>query len=503
MLALSFWLAYVILPSLGDYPLLSDDEGEILFVAHTLATDGRLGTDLYQGIWNTDHRLFITPPVQSILIAGAFRSVGENIFNARVVSFLSALVVLWCVGYLARCWYGEGVMLTATFLLVSWRFINPARTARYDMTAVAWMWLTLVALNLYLHRRSARWILLTGIFAGLATLTQFFGGFILGVIALVLWREGRGRAANVRALLFFLIGLAILLAPYALYVFSDYDNFVLQTFVLKPARTRFGDWMFYAQNLANEMSRYGSVFARSVVHATTLTERVTASILLIAIGAAMVLLLRQLWREREASRRIVPLSLLVIGGSLALFDSAKVPYYAIALLPFVYIAVGMLWRAIYDLRATRAYRAMIIACSVLIAVGFMLRYSDALVADRIAAATTSPYPEMLARIRTELPRDARILTSARLAWGLRDFSVSATSLPALRARAARLDEWLAQTRTDHFVLDERMLIELEGDTEWNAQMAEIRVRCAARIAEWRDPSYQTIQIYRVRLPCAP
>ncbi len=502
MLALSFWLACVIVPSLNDYPLLSDDEGEILLVAHTLATDGRFGTDLFQGVWNTDHKMFLAPPVQSILIAGMFRVAGESIGVARAVSFLSALVVLWSVGYLARRWYGEGAMFAATFLLVSWSFINIARTARYDMTAVAWMWLTLVALDLYLRRRSFGFAFLTGLCAALATLTQFFGGFILVVVASALALELRARVWRERANLLLIIGFAVVFVPYAFYVFSDYQNFVIQTFVVKGARARFGDWTFYAQNLANEMSRYGSVAVRSVFRAPTLTGQITTWLLILSIAAACANLMRRLWRGQESSHWILPLSVVVIGASLALFDSTKVPLYVIALLPFVCIAVGGLWRDIFRAHKSRRFQTLIGACSVLVVASFMFRYYDAFVVDRQIAARVSPYQEMIEQIRIHLPRDARILTSARLAWGLNDFAVSATAMPALRARAASLDEWLAQTRTTHIVLDERMLIELNQDAEWNAQMAVIRTRCTAPIAEWRDPSYQTIQIYRVTLPCA-
>src|SRR5258707_3241027 len=105
MLALSFVLAFVILPTLSYYPPLSDDEGRILSSAHTLATQGRLGLDIAQGAWNVDTSYYISLPIQYILIALAFRFGGEQDLVARSVTFLSALAVFWCAGYLAKRWY--------------------------------------------------------------------------------------------------------------------------------------------------------------------------------------------------------------------------------------------------------------------------------------------------------------------------------------------------------------------------------------------------------------
>jgi 4-amino-4-deoxy-L-arabinose transferase-like glycosyltransferase len=128
--------------------------------------------------------------VQHVLDALAFRCFGPGVAQARWVSVIAGVSIVWSVGWLALRWYGLPAALTAELLLTIWRsdltagatglpLLDVARVARYDVLAVACVWLALVALERFPKRP-----LLAGVCAGLAVLSQFFGVFVLPVLLL-------------------------------------------------------------------------------------------------------------------------------------------------------------------------------------------------------------------------------------------------------------------------------------------------------------------------------
>src|SRR5690606_20663112 len=90
-----------------------------------------------------------------------------------------------------------------------------ARTARYDVTAVALLWLALLSFDAQLRRPRRALALATGVLAGLAMLTQFHGALVLpALIALWLARGGDARDVRAAGLAWVMCGLVLTLAPY-------------------------------------------------------------------------------------------------------------------------------------------------------------------------------------------------------------------------------------------------------------------------------------------------
>lgn len=511
--ALAFWFAFAALPTLNNYPILTDDEARVMLGAHTLATTGRLGSDIFQGAWNTDTSFFLSLPVQRILIAGAFLVGGESIVTARVVSVISALVVLWCVGILTARWYGMGAMFLATLLLVFWRsfigsdvlglpLFGAARSARYDMTAVAFIWLALGTFTIYLQKQTRTRAIVTGIFAGIATLTQFFGGLVIPVLVCALWFAYRRTMFRQAGTWWMLAGCALVLVPFAFYIASDYNAFVTQTFVFKAPRTRFTELFFYVENFQNEWTRYADIARRAWLDSPSITAQLAALFTLVGIVAALLNLARRLIQKREPRPFLLALTLLIFPLGLALLESTKAPLYAIAFYPLLCIALGVLWQDIFRARNTLWYRASVLAISGIILAALLFKYAGAFSLDRFNAAGAGNYQATAARITTLVPNDAKLISSARIGWGLRAFRPTTTTSVAVRWRFASdnerdLEKWLNDFEIEYFVLDEAAFVDFASDDKLNQQFWRVLKNCTETQTTFPSTFYGEIQIYRL------
>ena len=94
--------------NLGNYRPVTNDEGELISVAYKLATQGVMGSDLFAGFFGADQHFFFVLPVQHVLEAVTFRVFGAGIAQARWVSLVAGVSIVWLVGWLAWRWYGLG-----------------------------------------------------------------------------------------------------------------------------------------------------------------------------------------------------------------------------------------------------------------------------------------------------------------------------------------------------------------------------------------------------------
>src|SRR5262249_52450874 len=217
--AATLWFVAAAARDLPNFRPISNDEGELIEVSHVLANYGVLGSNLFAGCFGAEsHHLWTLPP-QHVLDAVAFRMFGEGIAQARWVSVVAAVAVLWSVGWLARRWFGLAAAVASEVLLIAWRsnltdgptglpLLDVARVARYDVLAVAFAWLAFVALDAMPRPRLGAFV--AGVCAGLAALSQFFGIFVLPVLLLNSHCKSRWR--------WLLFGTAVVVAPWLVYV---------------------------------------------------------------------------------------------------------------------------------------------------------------------------------------------------------------------------------------------------------------------------------------------
>src|SRR5207237_3057596 len=183
-LALTLAFGRIAAYNLGNYRPVSNDEVELMAVAYKLATQGVLRSDLYAGFFGADQHFLIALPLQTIFEAISFRLFGAGVAQARWVSLVAGMMLVWVVSWLAYRWYGLATAVICGLLLVAWPsnltsapnglpLLGVTRTARYDILAVTFGWLALALLNALLRQEHWAVALGVGLACGLAALAQF------------------------------------------------------------------------------------------------------------------------------------------------------------------------------------------------------------------------------------------------------------------------------------------------------------------------------------------
>lgn len=427
------------LPDLGRYPPVHADETWIMSAAYKLATTGVFGSDMFAGMSGADQHYFIALPVQHVLQAFSFRLLGAGIAQARLVSVVGAVVVLWSASWLALRWYGLLASILTGVLLLTLRvnlvdlwpglpLMSVGRSGRYDMTAVAFFWLAIVFLDLTIARSpdGRRWpAYATGVCAGLATLTQFFGAFSIGVITLMLVRRAAGRAPVMATAVRIAAGWAAVVLPYVAYVAIYWTDFRGQS-TLKEGRTDFLDPRFYLDNLGDEPARYQHLLQPDHVFGAG----VATWLFVLAILPALAWLTSRVTTRDWTGDRLLLTALVVCAAGLALFDSTNVPLYSIVLWPGCCIVIGascakgIEWTrrsiAMDRSRRRRIVTATMAGGVLLVAFAIVADAVDAYRGDRQVSRTVTGYEDVSRRLDVLLPVEGGVVGHERWWWGLRD-----------------------------------------------------------------------------------
>ncbi len=329
--------------------LACGDEVWNLSVAHKLAMEGVFGTDLFAGFSGADQHYFLALPLHHVWQAALFKVLGTGLAQARWVSLLAGMTILWVVSRLAYRWFGLGASLLTGLLLVFWRsdliglhpglpLLAVARWGRHDVGAVAWYWLAVASLySLLLHPRRIV-ALAVGMCCGAAALTHFYGAFVIPVVAVAwLWRKGQ-RALKDPLSYWILLGLALVLGPYVAYVTRHWVEFQGQM-LINQNRMDLGDLAFYGDNVLREPRRLAHL-----VHLPALRRPgyrpLGPWLFWLGIGPAAVYLLVRARSKEALGARLLVLSLVLTWGQLALLEQVKVPLYLVVLVPGVCLALA-------------------------------------------------------------------------------------------------------------------------------------------------------------------
>ena len=525
-LGLTIFFGAMAARDLDDVRPVSSDDVEIMAVSYKLATQGVLGSDPQAGFFHAEDHHFLTLPVQHVLQAVTFRAFGAGVPQARWVSVAAAASLIWSVGWLAWRWYGLGAAVLSEFLLVAWPsdlvpgspglpLVSVARTARYDVTAVAFIWLSLVLLDGVLRRPGRVRALASGLSAGLAALTQFFGLFALPLIALnYVWWSGR-RAWRQPCTYWLLAGVGLLLVPYALYAAHFHDDLVGQWRV-HVDRGIFGPPAFYLSNALQEPARYAhlqNLPLPGLRHPDALTRPLSPWLLIVGTPLALVWLGRRTWVTRAQGDRLLLSSLLVCQGLLAALDVTKAPLYAILLVPPVCLALAAFATAALGWlsRTGRGPSVRLISLGAGVAVLAIIAVEGGVAyqADGIRAEQTSSYLDLGNRMERSLPSGARVLGPERWWWPLHDHPYLALRnlwrqwevAAAAGEQTPRFQDWVTRADSDFVVVNE----DVRQDLSVYPQALQDQVwaflgDCSTAWGDWTDPTYGEIELRQVIRP---
>jgi 4-amino-4-deoxy-L-arabinose transferase-like glycosyltransferase len=494
--------ARLALHNLANFRPVSNDEGELIAVGYKLATRGVLGSDMYAGFFGADQHLLYILPVQHVLEALSFKVLGAGIAQARLVSVLAAVSIVWVVGWLAYRWYGLGAAMLCEFLLVGWQsnlteawnglpLLGVARTARYDVLAVAFAWLSIACLDFTLRRPRPMTALASGICGGVATLSQFFGSFVLPLLLLAaLWKGQR------QAVVWIVAGAGIVILPWIAYA-AQYATDLRGQLVVYGDRGDFLRPNFYLENALTEPRRFAHLLTAPVVDfSDPQAIDYPLSPWLLVLGALPALV----YVARRGDRLLLG-SLVTFGGLLLLVDQTKAALYAILLLPPICIALAAGWVALLRLRRVRLPVAALTLGVLLI---LAWEGSRAYQVDFEQAERVSSYLGIGQQINAGLVPRAPVLGPERWWWALHDHPyLSLRSIWWQWSDAAAPDfaEWVTNTRTQNVIVNVNVRDDIRSfPTALQAQFWSFLRRCANRSFDLVDANYFEIEVYQVTWP---
>ncbi len=488
---------------------VTGDEAWIASVSHKLATQGVLGADLYAGFFRAEDHYFLNLPGHHVLQASAFRLFGPGIAVARWVSVASGVALVWAVTLLAMRWYGVAVAVLTGGLMILWRshvvamdlgvpLLSVARSARYDLTAVMWMWVALLLADTTFRRSGWLAALGTGACAGIATLTQFYGFFVILVIgAAWLWQFGvKGlREPTIR---WMAGGFAVVLLPYAVHVASHWHDAADQVRHAFPARLPSAGVEALLDGITREPLRY----------LRRLEPRLGRWVLLVGIWPALAVLWTRVRGGRDVGDRLVALTLVVPVVLFAFLETTKATLYAFVFWPSICIvaALGVVALAKRALaRGTGWWKA-----AALFGVGLMCAVAveglGAYWYDRRSSAGISDYGVVGRSVGGLLPGGAKVAGSARWAWALRGRDYVALHNLRLqwlaRSTAPRsghtVAEFIQAAGVEYVVVDADVRSDLERSAdEFAAGVTNLLQNCTRRGGERTDRTYGKIEVRRI------
>ena len=412
-IAVVIFLASV-LPNLANHPAITDDEMWVFSSAYKIATEGVFGADMFAGFYNADERYYFNMPGQHFAVAASFKLLGAGVVQARLVGVIYGLATILLTYLLARRVYGAAAAALAVGLLLFLRLNmgfdtglplqELAANMRYDLAPVPFL---LGGCLLLLGGPSLARSVAAGALFGLAVLFQFYAAFVFAPALLFLWLEALPARDRLRLIGGLLAAAALVGLPYGVYILSDLDDFRGQTGTLDD-RAGFDRPGFYLDNLLDEPDRFLRPLAfkeiprgadpaaepRFLGLTEMLTRRPSAKL---AVLAGLPLALAYAFsRARQRQNRGDRLLFLCLAGlvlQFALFESAKLYIYWIAVVPF--LCVGVAAAALWLLQPPRR--------------DVLRTAPDASSYDRLAAA-----------IDDHVPAGARVVGATSLWWGMRE-----------------------------------------------------------------------------------
>lgn len=528
LLALCAWYLLATVPYLSDFPVMEWAQMRIITPAHKLATTGTYGNDLLTGFFRAEARYYEYMPLYPLQIAAAFALLGPGIWQARLVSVMGGLLTVLLTFALGRRLQGRALGLLAAGALVLLRLAVPvpgeverigielsasglplldlARVVRFDIWVPVWVLSACLCFLWALDRESRVGYALTGVLAGLATLTHVYGAFILVVLALVLlWT--RGFAVLRRPALYLMaLGFGLAVLPWAFYVLGDFAAYRGQMAkhgsladLLQPA--------FYLDNLYREPWRYlawiGGSFRRPV-----LWPRLGIYLLAVGVGVALVNLWRTALQARRAADFFLLISWPVLAALLALLIHYKRYYYVLVLLPFLSLQFGcavlVFWRQ--TRLPQRVARSALVGLLALAAVEGVYGVAQSW---QMARATTR-YADLGQQLREAVRPGARLLLAEPYWLAFSDHEARSIQLAFLLSddryvlHPPAMADVLLALGPNYVITEERLLDIYARDpsdtstnaADWRDLDAYLAAHCPVIAADLLTPDYGEVKVYQ-------
>ncbi|MDQ6671700.1 MAG: hypothetical protein M3069_13310 [Chloroflexota bacterium] len=507
--------------NLGNYRPVTNDEVELMSVAYKLATQGIPGSDLFVGFYGADQHYLFTLPLQHLLEAISFRMFGVGVAEARWVSLMAGVSIVWVAGWLAFRWYGLATAVACELLLVAWPsdltgapnglpLFAVARVARYDVLAMAFTWFAIAGLEVGLRRPGGVGAFALGMGCGFAALTTLTGAFVLPLVVLV-WLGARRRAAfEDRTIYWLMAGAGLVLLMWAVYAVRYQGDLAGQMAVyggrwnaVRPA--------FYLANALSEPSRYGNLL-RDALEPGSSTSAAGSWLLVVGVWPALAFIARRSVRVGATGDRIVLASVVVFAALLALLDQTKTPLYASILVPSLCLVMAAAWMGLLrwvrmpgqPVWASLASGTLSLVLGILIGLDAEHAYQLSLT----QASQAGQYLDVGREIGSSLRPGARVLGPERWWWALHEhpyvsvrnllFQWTAAAQSNGAGAPAEFADRVAWAEADSVIVNDNVRGDLlDFPVAVQHQFWTFIDTCTRQVGYVNDPTYLEIEVYEI------
>lgn len=482
---LTVWYLLATLPYLEHFPRMEWAQPMIVAPAWKLADQGIYGSDMFATFYEADTRNYDHMPLYGLFLAGAFKLLGLGIWQARLISVLAGLFVIYLTYQLGKTLFDVPMGLLAAIVVACLRISIPndldiirlgyqmnatgiplldfARVIRFDVMVPLWVLAASLAFISGMRRKSAWRFLLAGLLTGMALLTHVYGAFILPVFVLLLWWETGWRTLRQSPIYMLMAGFVVAVLPYVIYVLGGLENYRGQS-LRHQARFDFFSPRFYWDSLLGEPWRYLSWLGGSFREAV-LWPRLGIWLLLIALAITFVLLLRHIRHHSTLATRFLLLSLPILMGLLALLINLKRYQYTALIVPFLALYVAYAGLALWR-QGRGGIRWVLVGLFVLMlvegAIGMWGGWQQA------QAATD--HKEVVTLVQETISSDARVLGTHSAWFALAQYDLWSVNLAFVRSDprfgydpTPSLAEVIAEIAPDFIVMEQRLLQKYEDD----------------------------------------
>ena len=134
------------------------------------------GYELFKEIWSDQ------PPLYTYMLAAIYRVAGYSFTISRLSTvFLSAILMWACVQFLRFTWGKLPALIGAILLFLLPLYNGLSTMVMVGLPAISFAMVSVLFLAFWHRRHQKIWLILSGVFLGLSTLTKLFTGFLVPV----------------------------------------------------------------------------------------------------------------------------------------------------------------------------------------------------------------------------------------------------------------------------------------------------------------------------------
>lgn len=307
------------------------DEDEMWFAeeSYFFAKDGYPHSEFFRGFYEREERVMVFHRLL-VYTEGVFSKVfGWSLLSIRLISYLSALLILLVLFGITQSWFGKKAALWAvTFFFLIYQNFHAAMITRPEMYLCLWSILSFYFTISFCKKSSSAHLFFSGLFAGLALYTHLNGIVIIGATGVLLIYHKK----IMPTIFFGLITLAVV-SPY---VFDVMQHFHLFSYQLSGpnygSKTKLTLFSMFSNLVLNEQKRF---FWKANTAALTL-------VLVVLLTVKWHSLFKTEGIKKDQNQTILNVMLYLIFSMvfMGLMVNDKRPHYAVMIYPIYCVIIG-------------------------------------------------------------------------------------------------------------------------------------------------------------------